>query len=348
MGQSRLRGQSLASKIAGNPSAPDGSARSAWDEPNFVFERIALRGAGGEPVDLRATLRSHGLALLPPNAIDLVACSYETTLWLGDGAHVVRVREDPPGALAFGLAESRADPQLHAKLAAAIRTIFSLDEDLSHFYAATAGDPDLSFASAGYGRLLRSPSAFEEVVRTICTTNCAWSATRRMIEALVAHLGTPARGVPSQGWRGKAFPTPTQVASAGDAFFRDVARAGYRGAYLRALAGAVAEGRIDLEAWRSAPRSDLPDADLEKGLRALPGVGPYAAAHIMLLFGRRSRLVLDSWTRPTYAALLGKKAIADRTIERRFRRYGDEAGLAFWLFLWKRYLAAAPDGALPP
>ena len=31
---------------------------------------IALRGAGGEPVDLRRTIASHGVADLPPNRID--------------------------------------------------------------------------------------------------------------------------------------------------------------------------------------------------------------------------------------------------------------------------------------
>jgi 3-methyladenine DNA glycosylase/8-oxoguanine DNA glycosylase len=67
-------------------------------------------------------------------------------------------------------------------------------------------------------------------------------------------------------------------------------------------------------------------------LLALPGVGPYAAAHAMMLLGRHSHLILDSWTRPKYARLTGRKA-TDRTIERRFRRYGPYAGLAFWLFL---------------
>ena len=73
---------------------------------------------------------------------------------------------------------------------------------------------------------------------------------------------------------------------------------------------------------------------MERRLLALPGVGPYAAAHLMLLLGRSHRLVLDSWTRPKYARLQGKppgRLVADRTIERRFRRYGPYAGLAFWL-----------------
>jgi 3-methyladenine DNA glycosylase/8-oxoguanine DNA glycosylase len=299
---------------------------------------IPLRGAGGEPVDFRATLRSHGLAWLPPNAVDEDGRAFETTLALGETqARTVRIVEAPPGALSVGVGGPPLEPAARAALHAAVRTIFSLDDDLRAFYAAIAADAELGFARAGFGRMLRSPTAFEEIVRTICTTNCAWSATQRMIEALVTHLGTRAAGSSNDDWRGRAFPTPLQIASAGEGFFRDVARAGYRGGYLRALATSVAEGRIDLEALRAAPRNELPDTELEKRLRALPGVGPYAAAHVMLLFGRRSRLVLDSWTRPTYARLIGKKTVADRTIERRFRAYRDEAGLAFWLFLWKRH-----------
>ena len=75
-------------------------------------------------------------------------------------------------------------------------------------------------------------------------------------------------------------------------------------------------------------------------LLALPGVGPYAAAHVMLTsLGRYSRLVLDSWTRPTYGKLSGaRSALKDATIERRFKRYGEWAGLAFWLYLTRSWV----------
>ena len=87
-----------------------------------------------------------------------------------------------------------------------------------------------------------------------------------------------------------------------------------------------------------ASRDELPDDDLAELLLALPGVGPYAAAHIMMLLGRYSRLVLDSWTRPKFARLNGGKTVKDATIERRFRRYGSYAGLAFWLVLTRDWV----------
>ena len=58
----------------------------------------------------------------------------------------------------------------------------------------------------------------------------------------------------------------------------------------------------------------------------------------MMLLGRYSRLVLDSWTRPKYASLNGGRKAKDSTIERRFRRYGPYAGLAFWLLLTRDWV----------
>jgi N-glycosylase/DNA lyase len=297
---------------------------------------IPLVGAGGEPVAFRQTLTSHGLAWLPPNEIADDEAALETTLLLGRaGARRVRFIEGPQATLDVYVRGPKIAAADRAMLARITRTMFSLDENLAGFYDRLAHDLDLQFACEGVGRMYRSPTAFEDVVRTICTTNCAWSGTRRMIAAMVRHLGTPAPDAPHDDWRGRAFPTPAQIAAAGDAFFRDVARAGYRGPYFGSLAREIENGALDLEAWRGTKPSDLPDDELEKLLLALPGVGPYAAAHIMMLFGRCSRLVLDSWTRPRYAQLVGKKTVSDKTIARRFKPYADHAGRAFWLFLWK-------------
>jgi 3-methyladenine DNA glycosylase/8-oxoguanine DNA glycosylase len=128
------------------------------------------------------------------------------------------------------------------------------------------------------------------------------------------------------------------MAEASERFYRDVVRAGYRGSYLRALARGVADGAIELESLRETSSQELSDDDVAERLIALPGVGPYAAAHVMMLLGRHSRLILDSWTRPKYARVNGGRRASDRTIVRRFRRYGSHAGLAFWLYLTRDWV----------
>jgi 3-methyladenine DNA glycosylase/8-oxoguanine DNA glycosylase len=297
---------------------------------------IELRGAGGEPVDFARTLLSHGVADLPPNAITPDGSALETVLLAGGRAWVLRLVPGASGRARLQALKGAAAPGREARpaLLAQVRHMLRLDEDLSAFYLAAADDPALAWALTGAGRMLRSPTVFEDVVKTICTTNCAWSGTVRMVGALVGELGRAAEGAPQR----RAFPTPEALARADEGFYRDVARAGYRGPYLRALATDIAEGRLDLE---SLTDPALGDDEVAERLLALAGVGPYAAAHVMMLLGRYRRLVLDSWTRPTYRRLSARPRLTDKGIERAFRRYREFAGLAFWLTLTEDWTSQA-------
>lgn len=281
---------------------------------------LPLRGAGGEPVSFVRTINSHGCAALAPALIAQSPPRYRRALRIGTRAVDVTLREEA-GALVVE-SPTRLGARAAAAVRAAVRRMFRLDDDLTPFYRTIADDPVLSWAADGAGRMLASPTVFEDVIKTICTTNCAWSATIRMTQAMVA------RG-------GGAFPGPDALAETPDTWFTGVARMGYRGPYVKAIARDVAAGALDLESLGDRRRSD---DDVAGALLALPGVGPYAAAHVMQLLGRHRRLVLDSWTRPTYARLAHKKRAADATIQRAFRGYGDYAGLAFWLFLTRDWV----------
>jgi 3-methyladenine DNA glycosylase/8-oxoguanine DNA glycosylase len=291
---------------------------------------LQLRGAGGERIDFLRTIVSHGVAELPPNRPDLRSRVLETTLLVPRGARTVRIVQ-ANGDARIEVVAGRVTDAIDASLTKTLSHMFRLDDDLSPFYELCREDDELGWCATGAGRMLRSPTVFEDVVKTICTTNTAWSGTRKMSAALVDNLGIEAPG------GARTFPTPEAMAAADEAFYSEVVRAGYRSAYLHQLAGDVASGRVDLEALNDP---ELPDDEVGARLLALPGVGPYAAAHVMLTsLGRYSRLVLDSWTRPTYRKLSGARgAIKDATIERRFRRYGEWAGLAFWLYLTRDWV----------
>jgi 3-methyladenine DNA glycosylase/8-oxoguanine DNA glycosylase len=292
-----------------------------------------LAGPAGESVDLWRTLVSHGVAALPPSVLDEERRTLTVTVPIRSGKpRTIVIREGRRGTARIEVLGPAPSLRTERHLQEVVAQMLNLGEDLAPLYATAESDPDLSWITTGAGRMFRSPTVFEDVVKTICTTNTTWSATERMVGALVDNLGEE-----SAGGHGRAFPTPAAMASASEGFYRDVVRAGYRGAYLHTLAVDVAEGSLDLEVLRGASPDELPDEEVAARLLALPGVGPYAAAHVMMLLGRHSRLILDSWTRPKYARLNGRKAL-DRQIERRFRRYGDYAGLAFWLYLTRDWV----------
>ncbi len=298
---------------------------------------LPLRGPTGEPVDLARTVNSHGFADLAPSSVDEEATLAVTIRVPGGRPRRVLIRPGKAGSARVDVLGPVPGTRVRAAALRGAAHVLRLDQDLSGFYALARDDPDLAWVTSGAGRMLRSPTVFEDVVKTVCTTNCAWSATVRMVNALVTSLGEPAAGVHDA--LTNAFPTAAAMAAAPESFYRDVVRSGYRGPYLIELARRVASGEVDLEGLATLDRDALPDADLEHTLLDLPGVGPYASAHVMMTLGRNSRLILDSWTRPTYARLLGRTTpVPDRTIERRFRRYGVDAGLAFWLFLTRDWV----------
>jgi 3-methyladenine DNA glycosylase/8-oxoguanine DNA glycosylase len=290
--------------------------------------QLPLIGAGGEPISFVRTIFSHGLPFLPPGSIDEEKYIYDLCVRIGE-----RVRR-----LRFTSSDGHLDVDLDGRTTKAdlrtaeriTRRVFRLDQNLAPFYAMIAHDPRLSWA-VGAGRLLASPTVFEDVIKTICTTNTTWAGTRRMIGALV-DLG------------GGAFPDAALLAKTPERWFKDVARMGYRGAYVKAIAKDVHAGRLDLESLlpHRVEEEEAREDTVEDELRELPGVGPYAAAHIMQLLGYHHRLILDSATRPKYLELTKKKRASDKTIVRDFKGYGPYAGLAFWLFITRNWIEDVP------
>ncbi|HET9555206.1 MAG TPA: Fe-S cluster assembly protein HesB [Anaeromyxobacteraceae bacterium] len=301
-----------------------------------------------ERFDLDLTVRSHGWYDLAPWTWDGDRRVLARPLRLASG-RVVRgeVTEGPGGLLVRVLASGRPAPAEAREAQGQLRECLALDDDLSPFREAAAGLearraagdgkglPDLRWALArGAGRLLRSPTVWEDAVKTLCTTNCSWALTRLMVSRLCETLGEPGPG----GER--AFPGPDALAAKGERFFRDTIRAGYRAPFLRSLAREVASGRLDLEALR---RPDLPTADLLRALLALDGFGPYAAEHLARLLGHHDFLALDSWTREKLRRLRGmKRQPADRTVRRWYAPYGRWAGLAMWLEVTADWYGDAP------
>src|SRR6185312_7348142 len=177
------------------------------------------------------TIYSHGCAELPPASIDTEPLRYRRTLRVGSRIVEVVLFERDANVL---VESARLGRRAALEVERIVSRMFRLDDNLAPFYAAVAGDERLEWAARGAGRMLASPTVFEDVVKTICTTNCTWSATIRMTRAL-AELG--------EG----AFPEPAVLARTPNRWYANVAKMGYRGSYVKQIAADVAAGRLDLE-----------------------------------------------------------------------------------------------------
>jgi 3-methyladenine DNA glycosylase/8-oxoguanine DNA glycosylase len=256
-----------------------------------------------------AVVRSHGWYDLPPFAYD-AARGELTTLVPGPATLRFRVRD--------GYLEASGGSGKTAFRAVAER-VFSLDLDLSAFDAAVEDEPALRRAlRRGGGRMLRAPTLFEDAVKMLLTTNCSWAATRGMVQRLIAVAG-----------EGGAFPDPASVARFSPGALARSIRCGYRAISLSRFARRVASGRLDPAAWE---RRDTSAEGVREAILAEHGFGPYAAEGLLRILGRHEYLALDSWIRRQYRRLHpGPAKTVDRSIARRYARFGPHKGLALWL-----------------
>lgn len=216
------------------------------------------------------------------------------------------------------------------EIRAAVGRMFRLDEDLTEFYALCQQRSGAwTRITSGLGRLLRSPSIFEDVVKTICTTNVQWGGTVRMVQDLVNAYGAC---YPGDGGK-RAFPTPQVIAALAPDTFAGTVRLGYRTDYVHTLAARVACGELDLEAWHDAA---IPTADLKKELLDIKGVGNYAAATLLMLLGRYDELAVDTaFRRFVSRKYFDGQPPSDEEARAVYEDWGRWKYLAYWFDIWQ-------------
>jgi N-glycosylase/DNA lyase len=279
----------------------------------------------------RHTVRSHGWCELLPFQTDETNWRLKYVFTdVNLPAPVAGEISEAEGRIKIEIAAPRLTAAGEEKITRNVRHILRLDDDLGEFYKFTKTEKSLIWIHQNNaGRLLRSPTVFEDLVKTICTTNCSWSLTKKMVTNLVEKLGSPARD------GSRAFPTAEQMAAVSTEFYRDEIRAGYRSSYFAELAEKVAGGKINPESWLD---SDLPTKDLKKQIKQIRGVGDYAAENLLKLVGRYDGLALDSWLRSQfYKKHNGEQICADEQIQKHYEKFGDWRGLAIWCDMTERW-----------
>jgi N-glycosylase/DNA lyase len=272
--------------------------------------------------NFKRTAISHGWYDLQPFEFDKASWTLKRVINLTNEKVVTVSISEAKQAIKVNLPDKLSKRAVE-KIDRDVRHIFRLDDEMVHFYNLTTNHPEFDWiARAGAGRMLRSPTVFEDLVKSVCTTNCTWALTSIMVKSLVGKLG-----VESKDGR-KSFPTPGAMAAQTESFFRDEVRAGYRSAYLKEMAERVASGEIDPESWL---KSDKPTKELKREIKQVKGVGDYAAENLLKLIGRYEGLALDSWLRSQFAKKRNKgRAADDKKIVKYYSKFGEWGGLVIW------------------
>jgi 3-methyladenine DNA glycosylase/8-oxoguanine DNA glycosylase len=152
--------------------------------------------------------------------------------------------------------------------------MFDLDTDVEAFAAHVGRDRLL-------GRLVRARPGvrvpqfldpFECAVRAVLGQQVSVRAATTLVNRLALACAGDLKVGPYV-----TFPTADEVAAAGPEGLRRIGLTRARSATLHGIAAAVAEGRVDLEALRSAPGEDA-----QAALCALRGIGPWTASYIRM------------------------------------------------------------------
>ena len=275
-----------------------------------------------EDFSFRATVYSHGWCELAPFHLDVDDWRLSYVFTDGKSSTPATISEEK-NKLRVELANAKIKTD---RIIRDVRHILRLDDDLSGLYAAVAGNERLQWVThRRAGRLLRSPTVWEDLVKTMCTTNCSWALTKIMVRNLVDRLG-------SKG----AFPTPQAMAAGDETFYRSEIKAGYRAPYFIELAENVASGKLEPEQWL---HSELPTPELRKLMKTVKGVGDYAAENLLKLVGRYDGLALDSWLRSQfYKNHNNGRACKDIKIERHYKKYGEWRGLVIWCDMTEKWI----------
>lgn len=276
--------------------------------------------------DFSATAKAHGWVMLRPFAWDEEAAQLSRLHQLRSG-QVIRlvmthendtVKVDVEGAEPLSAAEETEVRQV-------VRRMLRLDEDLTEFHNVYSQlDGWTLKLEPGGGRLLRCGTLFEDIVYTLCTTNINWSGTIRMVDRFVTALGKPLPGSSDC----LAFPGPADIAAVTPEFLKRETGLGYRSPYIWELAAAVAEERLDLDSFEDDER---PTKAVLADLNRIKGVGPYAAATILMLLGRYEYLAVDSAMRSFVSKkYFGGERVTNGQIEQIYASWGRWQYLAYW------------------
>lgn len=143
----------------------------------------------------------------------------------------------------------------------------------------------VNLVKKGAGRLLRSPTLWEDAAKTLFTTNCSWALTKKLSEAVCSQFFSetaPSGSCP--------FPTPQKITKHSPKQIKGLIPIGYRADYLIALAEHLSQdpslSQIESNGYSYKEAYSV--------VNSLKGFGGYASTHLLVLTGYYNEIPIDT------------------------------------------------------
>ncbi len=286
---------------------------------------------------LKTTVLSHGWHECAPFHWSEGGRCFQTVECVGGTPYRVSVLEDRGGVRAL-VDGAESNGVVRKTVLERLRRTLSLDEDLSEFYSLCEAHPRLTaIPKIGGGRLIRSASMTENIVKALCSTNVNWTQAVKMINR-IAQLGPHVPHFRNL----TAWPTPRDILRAGERYLDQVCRLGYRTESILKFCRDVDEGRFDPESLDSlAADPNVGSDDILAQLRSIRGIGPSSGHYLLGFLGRHDRLSIDTATVAHVQAVhTGGRTPSKKRIERTYAPYGRWKNLVYWCEHWLTWATA--------
>ena len=307
------------------------------------------------------TVRSFGFYLLAPNGYDAETKEFRRPLRVGEETVVqatASISESGEHLLVCADSSSSTAPlseerwlEAEQEVSRQLRRMFRLDvaeEELQRLYDVLPAAKEV-----GFGRMFRSPTLFEDMVKAVTSCNTSFANTAAMNRLLCLHAGA-----------GGAFPTPRQVADLSEKGLRTLCKVGYRDARIHRLALRFLDGDFDdlesliLPSFGFDPlTSPLHQQQFDDALGLLSGVdgyGPFSISNVLQLLGAYSRVPTDSESRRLQRISQKSNALSPTMLQQKITSilapYHPFQFLVYWfeLYEYARRFSIPGDGpALP-
>lgn len=264
--------------------------------------------------DLRMTCHTHGWKNLAPFSWD--SSEGEIRFSVSIDGQPIDIKASQARAIikATLISNHKLSVKQNEELTAIIKRCLSLEVDTSDLLkiADKIGPQYVPLIERGAGRLLRSPTLWEDAAKTLFTTNCSWTLTKKICNyACSKNLSepTPLGFFP--------FPLAERIAKYSSNEIREFLPIGYRSRFLKLLAKKFAE-----DPTYNQLENKIYDYKVADNIvRHIKGFADYATAHLLLLAGYYNEVPIDTVV-TSYLKKNHRVRKPKSFIDRQYRKWG--------------------------